>query len=286
MEKEKRNHTFCLYVIVSISLCALLQGLAYYQWNCGTGKSESNYFSTFGRFQAAARGRNEICVVGSSISGRLPGREVGNEQVGNLGSDGGSPFDGISLLAEGVIPIPKFLVVEMNTLYNSLEIPESSTVKGSRGIWFKTGTRFPLLSASARPTAMVYAKLLNRDRIINAPIFAQVDSPTTYANDYKLDFTFTQVERDRLEQTLQKLTFLKQKGCHIILITMPAGVIQERDRQRMEASIYLYSQELQLPHLDLEKKIPRHLLHFTDSVHLGPESAERILATIRHFCKN
>lgn len=285
MQAHKQPWHFFGYMVSALAACFLLQGFAFYLGKWGTGKCESNYFSTMSRFQSAAQMSAEVCVAGSSISGRLPGREAGNPNVANLGSDGGSPLDGITLLAEGVIPRPEWLVVEMNTLYNGVGYAEPNSVKGARSPWFQVGARFPLLGASARPTGMLYARLLSRDWRSEAQAF-EVNGVVLRKNpEHQAIYEFTEDENHRLNEVKDKLSAMQGQGVGVLLLTMPAGELLESHRRRMETSIEILSSSLQVKHLDLEKQIPRASLHFTDSIHMGPDSAARVLATIQQECR-
>ena len=272
--------------LVSLSGCLGLQAIAFYLLNFGTGKSESNYFSTISRFQGAVAPGAEIAVAGSSIAGRFPGREVGNTAVANLGSDGGSPLDGIMLMSEGVVGRPRWLVVETNTLFNGVGYPDTPAVKGAHGTWFDVGGRIPLVGASARPSAMLYARLLARQWNGPGEPFPLSQSPgMVAAPPPSQSFEFTRGEAERLENLLQMLHSLRQSGVRILLVNYPAGKAPPRSQACVKAAVARISSELQVPFLDLEAQIPRDSLVFSDSVHLGADSASRVVDTLRAVCR-
>jgi len=275
---------FLLGLFLSLAVCFGVQAYCYYALESVTGKSESNYYSTLSRFQAAATPPAEIAFAGSSIAGRIPGREVGNDHIANLGSDGGPALDGMRLIAMGQIDTPQWLVIEANTLYVGAGYGDSLIIKGAQGSWFDVGARLPLLGASARPSGMLYAKLLRRPKVLKGEAFTvtrnQVDP--TVSDPWK---DFTEVEKKRFDDYVATIEKLQQRGVKILITNYPAGLRPERDQFLMRTTIAELTKRFPVTYLDLEKQIPREELEFTDSVHLSPESAARVLKTIRDFCQ-
>lgn len=266
----------------SLVLCFGLQAFAYYGLGWKTGKGESNYFSTLARFQAAGHPAAEIAFVGSSITGRLPGREVGNANVANLGSDGGPALDGLRMLVAGTIALPRFLVIETNTLYGGVGYGESLMARSRHGPWFALGARCPLLGASARPTAMGYARLSRRPRVLEGESFAVTQTQISSVEMSEV----SKQEWQRFHDYADAITTLQKRGVRVILVQMPSGAMQGRDKQLIEWSIYEMQKRYRIPYIDLQQQIPRTQLHFTDAVHLAPDSAARVMHTIRMFCQN
>lgn len=266
--------------------CFALQAFAYFVLHGGAGKTESNYFSTLGRFQGSCAPGAEIACSGSSISGRLPGRESGNRSVANLGSDGGSPYDGLKLIAEGVVSPPKWLVLETNTLFNGIGYPEVPAVKSARGFWFAFGGRLPLLGAAARPSGMLYARLLRRNWNGDTEPFELKVRPQLVQSRDPVKFDFTSEEMERVKSLEAALSTVRNSGVRILLARYPAGEMKPREIERMNATIALLSAAVDAPYLDLEAAIPRESLVFTDPVHLGPASAARVLETLRAACRS
>ncbi len=276
---------FLTGALVSFAGCVGLQATAFFLLHFGSGKSESNYFSTISRFQGAVAPGAEIAVVGSSISGRLPGRESGNKEVANLGSDGGSPLDGLSLLNEGLAGKPRWLVLEINTVFSSVGFAETPAVAGSRGPWFKIGGALPLLGASARPTGMLYGRLLGRKwEGVPAPFHLQ-HVPSPIPGPPLRGDTLTALEKDRIRRLGEGLIRAKNSGTRILLVRYPAGPMWQTQVNQINTTVSLLHHQTGAFYLDLNSEIPRSEMVFTDNVHLGPESAARILATIRDACR-
>ena len=270
---------FLLGVTFALALCFVLQAVCYYGLDWKTGKGESNYFSTLSRFQAAANPPAEIAFAGSSITGRLPGREVGNATVANLGSDGGPALDGIGLIVAGVIAPPKCLVIETNTMYGGVGFGDSLITRNARSPWFRVGSRVPLLGAAARPSAMLYSQLLRRPRVLEGAAFAVSLSKVTPPEG----FVMSDLEEQRFQRYQEAIHKLQSLGVRVVLAQYPAGKMREREDQLMRATVDRLQQSASLPFLNLEEQVPRDELGFTDPVHLDPASAARILSTFQSY---
>ena len=95
-----------------------------------------------------------------------------------------------------------------------------------------------------------------------------------------LDFlSLPQLERLRsLEVGLKEL---KHRGVRLLFVNYPAGQMAAREQNLMLTAVRHLSLETGSDFLDLADQIDRAELTFTDSVHLGPESAARILKTLQ-----
>lgn len=280
MRQVSITNRLFLGVGFTLIVCFSLQALVVYGFGWKTGKGESNYFSTLGRFQAAAYPAAEIAFAGSSITGRLPGRETGNQRIANLGSDGGPALDGIRLLVAGKIALPEWLVIETNTMYGGVGFGESLISRNGQGPWFLIGSRFPLLGASARPSAMFYARLLRRSPVLkgeSVPLVTSLQGDTSIKD-------VTDLEKLRLQEYLTAIADLRSKGVYIVLVKVPAGEMKDRDRRLVAWSISQIQQDQTIRYLDVDAQIPREQLVFTDGVHMAPESAAKVLASIVNFC--
>jgi hypothetical protein len=266
-------------IICALAFCFGMQALYFHQIG-GASKGESNYFSTMSRFQAGAALPAEIALVGSSITGRIPGREAGNQEIANLGSDGGPALDGIRLILMGQIDLPKWLVIEANTLYGGVGQGDTLIVKGAQGSWFDVGARLPLLGASARPSSMIYSSLLRRPVIAKGEPFP-VTIDEIKASAAASTFAFTPAEQQRWDAYGKVFEILQQRGCKMIMVNYPAGKMKEREEWLMRASIAALAQRVPMTFIDLQKQIPREAVEFTDSVHLAPQSAANVLATLK-----
>ena len=268
-------------IMVGLLVCFTVQGLAYYGFGCGTGKTESNYFSTISRFQSAVAPGAEIALVGSSISGRLPGRESGNQEIANLGSDGGSSLDGLALLNEGLVGRLKWWVLETNTAFSSGAYVETPAVTGARRLWFRVGGTIPLLGASARPTGMLYSGLKGRNQFASPPPFTLPRVPSAVPESSLHEEALTVFERERIQRLSGGLLQARKRGTRILMVRYPAGLLKPKQVDEMNTVIAQLHQQTGAPYLDLDSEIPRSELVFTDNVHLSPESAARVLATVR-----
>jgi hypothetical protein len=271
---------FMIGIGIGFAVCIGLQSLAYFGFNWKTGKGESNYFSTLGRFQVAAHPAARVALAGSSISGRIPGREAGFHDIANLGADGGAAIDAITLITRGKIETPEWLIIEANTMHGGVTEGESTLVKAAQGAWFSVGGKLPLLGHTARPSAMLYAALLRRPVALTGEDFPVTPDRVGIPQN-KNAFRFTDGEKKRLRQYERELGVLQGKGCKLIIATFPAGDMTEREDWLMRKSIAELVHRYPMTYLDLKQQIPRDRLLFTDSVHLAPKSATDVLATIK-----
>ena len=152
---------------------------------------------------------------------------------------------------------------------------------GSRDPWFRIGGRVPLLGASARPSGMLYARLLGRK-------WKQLPTPFHLPNipsaipDPRLDLAaLSAPRRERVERLCSGLLKARQAGIRLLLVRYPASPMDRKQLDEMEAAIRWLHQQTGAAYLDLESQIPASELVFTDGVHLGPASAARVLVTIR-----
>ncbi len=277
----KGTSRFFLGLFSGLVLCFAMQAACYYGLGWKTGKGESNYFSTLGRFQAAAHPAAEIAFAGSSITGRLPGREAGNQRIANLGSDGGPALDGMRMLVAGKIALPRWLVIETNTMYGGVGFGESLISRNGQGPWFLIGSRCPLLGASARPSAMFYARLLRRSSTLHGPTIPLVMS----APEHAVVEDITDLEKQRLQQYLAAIADLRSKGVRILLVKIPAGAMKDRDRRLVSWSISEIQRDQTIGYIDVDAQISREHLVFTDGVHMAPESAAMVLTSVVNFCQ-
>lgn len=275
---------FLAGIVVAMIVCFGIQGLAFYKFDAAALKAESNYYSSLGRIQRARAPSACIALIGSSITGRMPGREAGNLDVANLGADGGSPLDGMELLQERIVAQPGWVVVEVNTLFNQIGFKRVPVVAGAKGLWFRIGAEAPLLGASARPSGMLYSKLLNRGRYSMANPFPVPDLPRRFTGPEAPPAGFSEPEAERLEILVRGLKELQSRRVRLLLVNYPASIMSERESGLMMAAVSRFGRETGACFLDLSKDIPRDQLVFTDPVHLGPESAARVLETIRQTC--
>ena len=281
MKSLNTTTSFLARIVATMLACFVVQSIVYFGFPKGTGKTESNYFTTVSRFQGAVTPGADIALVGSSISGRLPGRESGNTAIANLGSDGGSPLDGLILLNDGLVGRPKWLVMEINTVFSSLGYPETAAVAGSRGLWFKVGVHLPLLGASARPSGMLYGRLAGQSAgAFSAPFRLQSVTSPVPSNEASIE-EFTALERMRIQDLSMALIKAKLAGIHILIVRYPAGPLTQNQVVSINAAVAQLHKDTGAPYLDLSSQIPRSDLIFTDNVHLGPESSARVLSTIR-----
>lgn len=285
MKRPVNFWRFALRMGVGVIGCFVIQAWFGFYLGWFATKTESNYFSTIVRFQASAGASVNFAFAGSSITGRLPGREAGDPEVANLGSDGSGAIDGIRVLVESSQKRPQWLVVETNTIFAGSADNEGLVLQASRGLWFRVGARLPLLGATARPTGMLYGRLLNRTEMLSSHGFNVLTSKLPDKEDANWE-TRTRKERDLIEQFAVLLEILHRQGVRVILANYPAGTPQPREANRINAAIRYLSTRVTFDYVDLAAQIPRANLNFTDQVHLAPSSAAALQKTIKDYCRS
>jgi len=213
-----------LTLALTLAACFGLQSLALRASGGRTTKSESNYFSSIGRIQAAASREAEILLLGSSITGRLPDRANGFTGLANMGCDGGSAVDALRAMDEGLLPVAPVLVVETNTLQLALKGGPSEVGRAMRSPWFQVGTRTPLLSAYARPAAFAYSALLAR-KIGGFGDPEEGPGLGTDSGPIHLDPPDPGLDLGRgaglAQELLPLLQRLRARGCRIVFVDLP-----------------------------------------------------------------
>lgn len=273
--------SYLIPLLSTLAICFGLQSAALRGVGGRTSKSESNFFSSLGRIQAGAMGSPEMMLLGSSITGRLPDRAQGFPGVANLGCDGGSAVDVLRAMDEELLPVAPVLVIEVNYLHRALD-PTPSEVGSVIGKpWFRTGLRFPQISAYARPSAFVYSALLERrigpasglgrDRGLNvASRPRRLDVPSVSGIGYS--------ERRLIDELVPRLKRLQQRSCRLVFVWLPPG---RPDGAALPAWIEVLIAESGSEWWDLSTAVDPKLVELTDGVHMAADSAARTVISLQ-----
>lgn len=268
-----------------LGACFGVQALALRAVGGRTGKSESNFFSSIARIQSGSRNNPEIMLLGSSITGRLPDRANGFTGFANLGCDGGSAIDALRAMDKGILPIAPLLIIEANTFPLGLASRESEISQAMRSPWFQAGRQFPGVSATARPAAFFYSRLLagkigtpgRPDGEIVAVSTAPVLLPP---GSVKMD---EENERQLVTEISAIIGRLQTRGATCRIVTMPPGVDSGGFQDRLARAI---AAEARVPFWDLGTGMPGDKIRLTDGVHMDSESAALTVRTLaREFRK-
>lgn len=263
--------------VVFLAACFGAQTLALRLSGGRTVKSESNYFSSVARIQNSNREQPRILLLGSSMTGRMADRAAAIPGVANMGCDGGSAAITLRAIDRGDLHAAPIIVVEANSISFELE-HRGKEIAGAIGSdWFKLGAKVPNFSATARPTAFAYSKLLARQSASTSdpgrlPIST---SPKRLdPNPAAVLDSDAAVLADEISGIFHRL---EERGSRIILVTLPPGVKAGTMQADLPAAIARQSGVLWW---DLTDGLPPDAVGFTDGLHLDASSAGKVLITL------
>lgn len=265
---------YFLILILTLAACFGVQALALQMSGGRTLKSESNFFSSVGRIQAGAHAQQDIMVLGSSITGRLPDVAQGFSGISNMGCDGGNGIDSLRAIDKGILPSAPWIFVEANTLQLSLNPKPTEISRTMEGRWFQYGIEHPSISAYARPAAFFYSKLLSKkigtyDSTDADRGFGFTTLPSLAVAPQNPDLTTTQ--QALIAEVSQIISRLRNKGSEVIFVWLPPA--RKDDHQlnwilAMAAASKSYW-------WDLGQSVPKEEIKLTDGVHMDATSATR-----------
>ena len=267
-------------LLLTLAACFGAQALALRAVGGRTTKSESNYFSSLGRIQAGTTGEARIMLLGSSITGRLPDRAQGFDEVANMGCDGGSAVDALRAMDRGLLPVAPILVIEANTLVRALDPKPSEVGLSMDKPWFQAGMRVPSISAYARPSAFFYSLLLARrigdfgqpgdgDGLHATGMPARLQAPAPAAGN--------PAERALAAELQPILARLQGKGCRTIFVWLPPARGDGSPPPFWITSLIAGSNS---EWWDLGAEAQRDLVVLTDGVHMAGPSASRTVVSL------
>ncbi|MCH7228005.1 hypothetical protein [Haloferula sp. A504] len=268
-------------LLIGLAFCFAVQALALRAVGGRTAKSESNFFSSIGRIQAGAYGEAKVMVLGSSITGRLPDRAQGFDGWANMGCDGGSAIDVLRAMDNGVLPVAPQLVIEANTLHLPLERADTEIGRAMKGNWFKVGMKVPQLSASARPAAFFYSKLLERRIGVSArPEGDDLDvstRPTAVGGGIQPELAAAQRELfNEVKSILRRLKI--GEGTEVVFVWLPPA---RSPGSPPPSWILELARESEAPFWDLGQDAGEDGVVLTDGVHMDAASAARTMRSLR-----
>ncbi|WP_035606486.1 hypothetical protein [Haloferula sp. BvORR071] len=258
-----------------LAACFGAQTLALRMAGGRTVKSESNYFSSIARLQTGNREDARILMLGSSMTARLADRTKPIPGIVNLGCDGGSAVITLRAIDRGDLKAAPLVIVEANMLAFELEHRGKEIAESIGSDWFKLGTRIPNLSATARPTAFAYSKLLARNNTTASGSLPIDTKPHRLesAPVPELDPAASALV-DELAGILKRL---EERGSKVILLVLPPGIEPGTVQGDLPAVLAKRSGVLWW---DLTEGLPKDAVGFTDGLHLDTESAGKVLSHV------
>lgn len=267
-------------MVFCLILCFLLQAVAGHL--AQSGKGESNYFSSMARLERAVEPAQAM-ILGSSLTGRLPDRALGIAGWCNVGIDGGSAVDGLMALDEGLLPLPRLIVIEANSLSVSLSKRQSDLLEAIRSPWFRWKSRIPSLSAGSRPSSMCYAVLMGlkqQNAQMKLPAYQVSTVPQLLSSEASSEPNVKSVspeQRILMTEMSKLISRLKQRGCHLCIVWLPPARSKE---QAAAGWIEQFAMDNQIPWWDLGRSVPAEQVFLTDGIHMRVDSAWRTMKTM------
>ena len=191
-----------------------------------------------------------------------------------LGCDGGSAVVTLRAMDKGLLPAAPVLIIEANTLSYALEDRGREIAAAIGSDWFKLGSRFPNVGATARPTAFAYSWLMARKEsaatasgelaVSTKPMrLSAAEAPVLDAAASAL-----------VDELVGILGRLEAKGSRVILVMLPPGVKAGGVQADLPRALACKSG---LPWWDLNDGIAPGSVGFTDGLHLDAPSASKVL---------
>ncbi len=266
-----------LTLTLTLALCFAVQALALRLVGGRTSKSESNYFSSVARIQTGIKGSPEVMLLGSSMTGRFPDRREGFDGVASLGCDGGSAVDTLEAMRDGLLPAAPVLIIEGNTLYRSLSGAPTEISSTMRSPWFRVGCEWPLLGASARPSAFGYSVLLSRKiGVAEGPEGAALATTTQPACPDEPPLGDDRQERFA-QDLAETLRVLAQRGSQCMIVVIPPGIVTDKQTEALPRRI---ANLADIPYWNMTEGLSASDWKLTDGVHLAPKSAAMTLRAL------
>lgn len=263
---------YSLILCSTLALCFGLQAFALRAVGGKTVKSESNFFSSLARIQSGIRDDPRAMLLGSSITGRLPDRASGFSGLVNMGCDGGSAVDALMAMDAGLLPAAPYLLIEGNTLGLAIEDRETEISKALRAPWFELGTRFDVVSATARPAAFLYSKLLTgKIGAVGSPNDTTAELTTKrYVPNLDSVHLASSGEERMVEKVSKIITRLGHKGTKCWIVILPPQIAVGSTQHNLAIAL---AATARIPFLDLGAGLPAAEIKLTDGVHMAPQSA-------------
>ncbi|MEO8617622.1 MAG: hypothetical protein ABI600_21010, partial [Luteolibacter sp.] len=200
-------------------------------------------------------------------------------RVANLGCDGGSAMVTLRAMDQGVLPAAPVLIIEANTLAYELEGRGKEIGAAIHSDWFRVGSNFPNLGATARPTAFGYSWLMARQsetRLSSGNATLPIHSKP-HAIGSEMAPSLDDKSAALVDEMTGILSRLKSRGSRIFLIMLPGD---PKDFPRKEIAVALACKS-GVPWWDLTDGLPAGEVEFTDGLHMDAASAQKVMNTLQ-----
>lgn len=240
-------------------------------------KEASNFFSSRARAQAAVYSDAKIILLGSSLSGRIPGCESGNMTIANFGVDGQTFAAGLRWLNLRRNKQDDVVILETNMIHGL-----KNTVFGEISLWEKLGTKIPELRASSRPSAMLYSALKNgfQAKRGNWDVDHEVDVRNYLVYN---ESNFQPKEEDLL--LLSELTKIQHAGGKVVFVEYPSGDRSIDSFSSRKSRITWLASKLNSSFYNFSHLVEEGVVQLSDGVHLDADSAKVFSSIIQQIAQ-
>lgn len=250
----------CYFVILCVIHALIVHG-GFIEYS----KGESNFFSSRARSQAALYSDAKIVLLGSSITGRIPNCDSGNNLIANFGADGKTFESGFSWLYQRGVRTGDFIFIETNMIHGMTNSDFPPITQ-----WENLGAKIPLLRANYRPSGLLYS-LLRNYRDADDKIRTSIQD-FDYKAFLRMDGSVFEPDASHAD-LLAQLKKIKQSGANIIFVEYPSGRRSLESMQNRLPLILWLRKELDIPFYDFTSMLGNNKITLSDGVHLDSKSA-------------
>lgn len=216
--------------------------------------------------------RPSAVLVGSSLTGRLLPtyfRETPLKSMGNLGLDGSGPELGFRLLLQ-CSNVPPLVLVEGHRLSKRWGTNDGLLLQELDSLSTRLARRVPAFRAEMRPSSMLYSWVKQHSK--GGSVRPESSRPGGPVEEPEPGW------EQRQEEYIRQL---RNRGADVRIFRLPAG--RENLRGPNDPDIIGdLARKWGLPYLQIEQECRRRgiELHYTDGLHLSPDSARTVSAVL------
>lgn len=218
-------------------------------------------------------------IAGSSISGRLlPGYFAGTSlaSIANLGLDGSGPLTALDCVLSRLTnggPVPRRVFLEIHRLDRTNDANDRLLLESAQGFSMKLAGALPAVRAASRPSTVAYA-WLKEFQTGNSGGDARAVG----------DDRMVEGNPEWLRQISIRISALRNLGAEVVLLRLPVGRENPRNMAAPNFADAIAGQ-LGIRLLDMNREVSakRLRVHYSDGLHLTPDSARVVAKAVAEF---